>query len=152
MVVFRYPLDESEDFIKRVIGLPGDEIRVEGRRVLLKRPGDAAFEKLERKVLKERCHEIAAQISQTEATTLEGVHAKMRFAMQSDCFENDVVRSVAWEDHGDEWFRQYLAKADAAFDAMFASEEARRSEQARKAANARWAKRGLERLAEEART
>ncbi len=45
--------------------------------------------------LKERCREIAAQISQTEATTLEGVCAKMRFAMQSDCFETDIVRSVA---------------------------------------------------------
>ena len=45
--------------------------------------------------LKERCREIAAQISQTEATTLEGVRAKMRFVMQSDCFESDIVRSVA---------------------------------------------------------
>ena len=47
---------------------------------------------------------------------------------------------IAREDHGDEWFRQYLAKADAAFDTMFASEKARRSEHAKKAANARWAK------------
>ena len=44
-------------------------------------------------------------------------------------------------DFGDEWFRQYLEKADAALDAVFASEKARRSEHARKAANARWAKR-----------
>ena len=28
VIVFRFPLDESDDFIKRVIGLPGDTIRV----------------------------------------------------------------------------------------------------------------------------
>ena len=34
IVVFRFPLDPSRDFIKRVIGLPGDEIEVRGNRVL----------------------------------------------------------------------------------------------------------------------
>ncbi len=29
-IVFMYPLDESKDFIKRVVGLPGDRIRLEG--------------------------------------------------------------------------------------------------------------------------
>ncbi len=29
-IVFMYPLDESKDFIKRVIGLPGDHIHIEG--------------------------------------------------------------------------------------------------------------------------
>jgi signal peptidase I len=32
-VVFMYPLDESKDFIKRVIGLPGDRIRIQGDEV-----------------------------------------------------------------------------------------------------------------------
>ena len=55
--------------------------------------------------------------------------------------------AVAGREHfGDKWFRQYLAKADAALDAAYASENARRSELARKAANARWAKRDLKRL------
>lgn len=31
VVVFRYPVDPSKDFIKRVIGLPGDQIRYEGK-------------------------------------------------------------------------------------------------------------------------
>ncbi|MBI2341533.1 MAG: signal peptidase I [Deltaproteobacteria bacterium] len=30
VIVFIYPEDESKDFIKRVVGLPGDKIRVEG--------------------------------------------------------------------------------------------------------------------------
>lgn len=31
VVVFIYPVDESKDFIKRVIGLPGDEIQTSGQ-------------------------------------------------------------------------------------------------------------------------
>ena len=60
--------------------------------------------------------------------------------------------TIAREDHGDGFFRQYLTNADAAFDAALASEKAKRSEQGRKAAQARWAKRDLERLAGEARS
>jgi len=33
IVVFRYPVDESKDFIKRVIGLPGDTVQIEDKRV-----------------------------------------------------------------------------------------------------------------------
>lgn len=55
VIVFRYPVDESEDFIKRVIGLPGDTIRVEGNKVLLKRAGAAEFEELRRRKLPDKC-------------------------------------------------------------------------------------------------
>ncbi len=34
-IVFMYPLDESKDFIKRVVGLPGDRIRIQGDDVIL---------------------------------------------------------------------------------------------------------------------
>ncbi len=47
---------------------------------------------------------------------------------------------TAREVHGDGFYRQYLAKTDAAVDAIFAREKAERSERARNAANARWAK------------
>ncbi len=33
IIVFRYPQDESRDFIKRVIGLPGDTVQVRDNRV-----------------------------------------------------------------------------------------------------------------------
>jgi signal peptidase I len=35
IIVFRYPVDISQTFVKRVIGLPGDHIHLENRRVFL---------------------------------------------------------------------------------------------------------------------
>jgi signal peptidase I len=53
VIVFRYPLDEHEDFIKRVIGLPGDTVRVNSdrRKIELKRAGSDRFETIERELL-----------------------------------------------------------------------------------------------------
>lgn len=33
IIVFEYPLDPSKDYIKRVIGIPGDDIRIEDKKV-----------------------------------------------------------------------------------------------------------------------
>jgi len=35
IVVFRYPLDPGREFVKRVIGLPGDRVEIRGGRVLV---------------------------------------------------------------------------------------------------------------------
>jgi signal peptidase I len=35
VVVFRYPRDESQDYIKRVVGLPGDRIRYQNKRLYI---------------------------------------------------------------------------------------------------------------------
>ena len=53
VIVFRFPLDETDDFIKRVIGLPGDTIRANAdrRKLEIKRAGADAFEPIERQRL-----------------------------------------------------------------------------------------------------
>ena len=46
--------------------------------------------------LKERCDELVDRLSQTEATTLQGVRAKMRFATRpGQGIDHDIVRSAA---------------------------------------------------------
>jgi len=35
IIVFIYPVDRSKDFIKRVIGLPGEKVEVKGQRILV---------------------------------------------------------------------------------------------------------------------
>jgi signal peptidase I len=35
IIVFRYPVDPSKDFIKRVIGLPGDTVRIKDKQVFV---------------------------------------------------------------------------------------------------------------------
>jgi len=35
IIVFRYPVDTRQTFVKRVIGLPGDRMRIENKRVIL---------------------------------------------------------------------------------------------------------------------
>ncbi|MEM7157453.1 MAG: signal peptidase I [Myxococcota bacterium] len=57
IIVFRFPLDEEQDFIKRVVGLPGDEVKVEGRQVSVKRAGTEEFVELPRKRLDDKCYD-----------------------------------------------------------------------------------------------
>ena len=41
-MVFRYPLDPSTDYIKRVVGLPGDEVSFHDQKLYHQRPAGAA--------------------------------------------------------------------------------------------------------------
>ena len=51
-MVFRYPLDTSVDYVKRVVGLPGDKVTIRNNRLTHQRPGSAA--RAGRRVLRRR--------------------------------------------------------------------------------------------------
>ena len=50
VIIFRYPVDESQSFIKRVIGLPGETVEIREGRIYI----DGASEPLEEDYLKEK--------------------------------------------------------------------------------------------------
>jgi len=41
VVIFRYPLDRSKNFVKRVVGLPGEQLRIQGGDVWVQPEGQA---------------------------------------------------------------------------------------------------------------
>jgi signal peptidase I len=59
VVVFRYPEDPEVSYIKRLIGLPGETVRIKHGDIYIKRPGEDDF-RLERKPLK---HQSAMQMN-----------------------------------------------------------------------------------------
>ena len=59
VVVFRYPEEPEVSYIKRLVGLPGETIRITHGDIYVKPPGGTSY-RLERKPLK---HQIAMQMS-----------------------------------------------------------------------------------------
>ena len=59
MVVFRYPEEPEVSYIKRLVGLPGETIRIIHGDIYIKPPGGDDF-RLERKPLK---HQSAMQMT-----------------------------------------------------------------------------------------
>lgn len=47
VIVFRYPVVPSKFFIKRIIGLPGETVRIEDSNVYIKKPDEDQFYRLE---------------------------------------------------------------------------------------------------------
>jgi signal peptidase I len=82
VIVFRYPINESEDFIKRVIGLPGDEIRVVGRSVSIKRAGESEFEEIQRKPMPEKCLDETGTKTAGNCTVYEETFEGKTYAVQ----------------------------------------------------------------------
>jgi len=46
VIVFKYPVIPSRFFIKRIIGLPGETIKVDGEEVFIKKPGEEEYKLL----------------------------------------------------------------------------------------------------------
>ncbi len=43
VIIMRYPKDESVYFIKRIIGLPGETVELQGERIIIRKPETAAI-------------------------------------------------------------------------------------------------------------
>jgi signal peptidase I len=101
VVVFRFPLDESEDFIKRVIGLPGDEVRLVGRALAIKRAGTDEFVEVERKPIEERCLDDAGTkpISNCHLyeETLDGKTYTVRYTVTLDERDDLMPKPRTWK-------------------------------------------------------
>ena len=53
IVVFRYPRDPRQFFIKRVIGLPGETVMIRGGGVYIRKPNETIFHKLQETYLEQ---------------------------------------------------------------------------------------------------
>jgi signal peptidase I len=73
IIVFRYPFDPATNYVKRVIGLPGDLVRVEGGRVIIENDQNP-----EGFVL------IEPYLSPGNTTTLPATSAKTEFLVPED--------------------------------------------------------------------
>lgn len=82
VIVFRYPLDETQDFIKRVVGLPGDEVRVTGRRVEVKHAGDDEFTLLRHEALEQRCFDNEGKKPIAGCTLYEETHGDKTYVVR----------------------------------------------------------------------
>lgn len=100
VVVFVYPLDERQKFFKRVIGLPGDVVRIDGRQVAIKRPGADEFEDLALEPLEQSCLSMEGQpISDCTIyrETVDGKSYLVRYRLTR--FEQELIPYAAevWE-------------------------------------------------------
>ncbi len=43
IIVFKFPGEPEKDYVKRVIGLPGETLKIENRQVMIKKPEDTDF-------------------------------------------------------------------------------------------------------------
>lgn len=99
VMVFRYPLDEREDFIKRVVGLPGDTVRVDGRRIQITKAGtdeviEAERVRLERPCLDEATGERPVRNCELFEETLDGKTYVVRYMQNVDF---DPSRRRVWK-------------------------------------------------------
>ncbi len=74
IIVFKYPEDEKKDFIKRVVGLPGDKIEIKNGRLLINEQPVKTTEKdlyTDKKQMGDRYYEIKAQLLEEQLGTVK---------------------------------------------------------------------------------
>jgi signal peptidase I len=100
VIVFRYPVDETQDFIKRVVGLPGDEVKVEGRQVSIKRAGQSEFEVLDRRRLDDKCYSAEGDKAEANCTlyeeTMDDKTYVVRYKLNTDERNNPLGPEQVW--------------------------------------------------------
>lgn len=94
LIVLRYPLDPSADFVKRMIGLPGDEVILAGQSVAIRRPGESTATPLERERSDADCvGGLAPDFCTRYEETLDGHRYEVQY-LQSQQRREGVERRV----------------------------------------------------------
>ena len=61
VIVFKYPLLPSRFFIKRIIGLPGETIKIEGENIYIKEVGSDEFKLIDEKYIEHKQNDFREQ-------------------------------------------------------------------------------------------
>lgn len=87
IIVFRYPVNQSQDFIKRVVAVAGDEVRVEGRDVYI---NGEALPRVEASPVE--------YLEEGEGSSMAGVRSADAYVEQP--LDRELPYTVLYEDRG----------------------------------------------------
>ena len=93
VVVFRYPIDPRVDYIKRVVGLPGDEVSYLNKKLLIN------GQPVPTRTLPEEYDEEQLRYAQQFVESLGPLEHKMQQFPQSALFDPSRVKDFPYKDH-----------------------------------------------------
>ncbi len=97
VVIFRPATDKTKFFIKRIIGLPGETVRVSGNDVLIKKVNAETFEKLDEQYIQENFNVQAEwTLSDTQVFVLGDNRKNSLDSRYFGPIESDSIRGRAW--------------------------------------------------------
>jgi signal peptidase I len=92
VVVFRYPVDPSLDYIKRVIGVPGDKVAYQNKRLSIN------GEPVETRKIDDYLHPERLYYSRQFTETIDGVEHRVLNDQDAPAFLSGAIRFPHWED------------------------------------------------------